>query len=138
MKHFKPEEFQGFYHDLSVVLCEKIDLTRERWGKPIHVSKAPGAVGRHLGIYDTSQHNIDRWHEVRALDVMPEGLESAYEVGQFFELAKEIGFTGIGFYPNWKPLPGFHLDVRPGKLATWGRIDGKHYVSIIEAFESIA
>jgi hypothetical protein len=21
-------------------------------------------------------------------------------------------FMGLGFYPNWKPLPGFHADVR--------------------------
>lgn len=137
MKHFKSKEFHGFYKQLSPELKEKLDLQRDAWGAKIYISKAPGAVGRRLGVMDLSRHNIDKWGEVQAVDVMPEGLECAYDVGRFIEIAKKAGFGGIGFYPHWRPWAGFHLDVRPGPVKTWGRV-GFEYVGIQTAIDAIA
>jgi uncharacterized protein YcbK (DUF882 family) len=73
------------------------------------------------------------WGEVRAVDVMFTGvtLEKVYQI------AKEVGFTGIGAYPDWKPSQGMHLDVRQAPLALWSGIleGGKQvYKSITTAF----
>lgn len=136
MQHFKPEEFQGYFDKLSPDLKVKLDNLREVWNKKIYISVAPGAVGRHLGPTNASRHNVDRWKEVQAVDVMPDGLENVSDAFMFYDMARKVGFTGIGFYPQWKPLPGFHLDVREAKFASWGRLGGV-YVGIQSAFDSV-
>ena len=73
-----------------------------------------------------SQHNVDRWGEVRAVDIMPEGIHTREDARRFRQLAEDCGFTGIGFYPHWAPRPGFHVDVRVNVnehyVASWGRL----------------
>jgi hypothetical protein len=135
MKYFKPEEFQGYFDRLHPDLKIKLDELRERIGSPIAISPAPGAVGRTTG---NSYHNYVKHGSVMAVDVFPDA--NVYLPG-FLEEAKEIGFTGIGYYPHWQPRPGFHVDVRPGdRVATWGGVrneEGKQiYVSIEEAFRT--
>ena len=34
-------------------------------------------------------------------------------------------FGGVGIYPEWKPVPGFHVDVRPG-FQVWKNVEGKY------------
>jgi hypothetical protein len=34
-------------------------------------------------------------------------------------------FGGVGFYPDWKPVPGFHVDVRPG-FQIWAKRKGEY------------
>jgi len=125
MKHFDPWEFHGWFEQMNKSLLTGLDALRERWGKPIHTSRDPGAAGRSKGEVDTSQHNFDRYGQVNAIDVKPEGIETPEDAQQFYDLAVECGFTGIGFYPFWNE-PGFHLDVRCNEneryVASWGRI----------------
>jgi hypothetical protein len=135
MKNFAEHEFQGYFDDISVTLVVMLDVLRNLWGKRIHVSRASGAVGREDD--SNSQHNLNKWGEVRAIDILPEGIDTREEAEEFYGLCKEMGFTGIGFYPEWSK-PGFHLDVRPGKYAEWGAYydNGKQkYFSITEAFD---
>jgi len=124
-------------------------LLTEGLAHGVEVSPASGAVGRRLGPDASSQHNVDRWGEVRAIDVLPrwgaqdhrqatETLHKAMEVGV------ECGFTGVGVYPHWRPRPGLHVDVRqdrqPGDPATWGAVlkDGRQfYVGVDEALASV-
>jgi len=126
MKYFKPEEFNGWYDLLAPALKSNLDDLRAKWGQPIVISPVEGAVGRHDGKGGTSQHNVDRWGEVRAVDVMPHGIETANDARRFRQLAEDCGFTGIGFYPDWNPRPGFHVDIRINEneryVAQWGGI----------------
>jgi len=137
LTYFRPGEFfragVDWWPLMSAELLTRLDTFRARLGAPVEISPAEGAVGRRLGRADSSQHNIDRWGEVRAIDVMPVGvpLERAYQV------AREVGFTGIGLYPDWSPRPGLHLDVREDRTASapalWAGInDGgtQRYVAI--------
>lgn len=146
--YFKPHEFRRgeaeWFCMMSPRLLVLLDLLRFRWGRPIHLSAAAGAIGRHAGPEHDSQHNVDLWHEVRALDVIPEGLTERDHLNRFYRLAAECGFTGIGFYPQWHQ-PGFHLDARedrlPGYPATWGALDGAGgnvYVSFTDALDVFA
>ncbi len=34
-------------------------------------------------------------------------------------------FGGVGFYPEWKPVPGFHVDIRPG-FQLWAKRKGEY------------
>jgi hypothetical protein len=121
MKHFTPTEFQGWFYKLSPVLKAKLDALREELGAPVHLSKAEGSIGRRLGLDSLTQHNFDRWGEVRAVDgYLPEGVTYL----EFYNVAKEVGFTGIGLYDGWSGGRGFHVDVREdrdeGSPAIWG------------------
>lgn len=146
--YFKPEEFtrggEAWFPDMSPRLLVLLDLLRFRWGKPIRVSKDSGAVGRFLGD-NMSQHNITKWGEVRAVDILPDGVTNHDSAYAFFMLAIECGFTGIGLYLDWASGVGFHLDVRtdkqPGYPSTWGRVQGaagSRYVSLNDALEDMA
>lgn len=144
LRYFHPDEFGEWLPFMSVRLLVMLDVLRHMWGQPIRVSPAKGALGRRLG-ERASQHNVDRWKEVRAIDVMPQGIDSEDQAHVFYMLALDIGFTGVGFYPDWRPSPGFHLDVRedrkPGDAATWGGVAtpaGQHYVSVNDAMERMA
>jgi len=38
-----------------------------------------------------------------------------------------VGFTGIGFYPEWRPVPGLHVDLRPMNLTQrWTLRNGEY------------
>lgn len=123
MKHFAPTEFQGWFYKLSPVLKDKLDALREELGVPVHLSKAEGSIGRRLGPDSLTQHNFDRWGEVRAVDgYVPEGVN----INDFYDACVSVGFTGIGLYKGWAHKYGFHVDVRedrkPKMPATWGGI----------------
>ena len=116
-------------------------------GQPIHISPVGAvAVGRHLGPENTSQHNVDRWGEVRACDIMPEGIHTATDARRFHQMAIDSGFSGIGFYPDWRPRPGFHVDCRVNEnesyVAQWGGLRNakgeQFYVGIETALGDLA
>ena len=125
LRYFKASEFGVFYPLMSKDLLLKLDEFRHRWGAPVVVSPAAGGIGRHGG--GDSQHNVDKWGEVRAVDVFPKGMDSAADMQRAYLIAREIGFTGIGLYTDTKPSNMMHLDVRAGThVATWSRVAGKY------------
>ena len=148
LNYFSAKEFQrqavaggevvDWANSMDRRLLVLLDALRSVWAKPIVISAAPGAIGRYEG---TSRHSIEAWGgTVMAVDVMPEGIASRAEAEKFYYQAKQLGFGGIGFYPNWNPQPGFHLDTRqcePYKPQCWGSIDGKKYISLHETFNSM-
>lgn len=106
---------------MNPTLLLALDEYRSLLGHRVVISPAPGALGRHLGD-SNSQHNVDKWGTVNAADIMPDcDLEFAYIIAQ-----QTKKFSGIGIYPDWKPKPGLHLDVRPTRTvnnpATWGAV----------------
>ena len=137
MRRFTESEFREWEGRISPKLLEKLDRFALVWKKPVIISSAKGAIGRHCGANDTSQHNFDKWDEVRAIDIFPQGLtrENSREA---LSIAKSVGFTGIGFYSDTKPSMMMHVDVRTsrveGEPALWGRENGK-YVSIFEVIK---
>lgn len=142
LRYFMSREFQGHWERINVDLLVGLDEFRHQWGAPVRVSPAPGAIARFDGAGGTSQHNVDRWGETRAVDVMPYGITSRIDFLRAVDIARGVGFTGIGVYPDWKPLPGLHLDWRDdrtaGDPAMWGAYrpaDGgpQRYVSVAAA-----
>ena len=136
LKHFSPREFGVWYPLMSADLLKKLDAFRERWGYPVEVSSAQGAIGREDD--SQSQHNVSKWGEVRAIDVFPRVAGGGYmltasERQRAFTIAKEVGFTGIGLYTDTQPGNLLHLDVRvdkqEGSPAKWSRVNG-HFGSV--------
>jgi hypothetical protein len=135
MKYFRPSEFREWWELMSIDLLEVLDDFRDIWGAPVMISPHADALGRHGGGDDLSQHNVDKWGEVRAADVFPMGLGDDGFI-RAYDAAKQAGASGIGFYPGAAPGPMMHLDARmdrtPDNPATWSRIKGK-YLSLSHA-----
>ena len=142
--HFKPAEFNRDGTNWHPKTCPRLlvlmDLLRHNVNAPVIISPHPRAVGRTEGGNRNSQHRYDRWGQVRGVDFYIPGVRPDTVIS----LMKQLGFTGIGFYPagflNNQPQPRYHGDTRrdrvPGEPAEWGYVDGKQ-VSIKAALESL-
>lgn len=148
VRFFEPWEFERngvqWWHQMSPRLLILLDVFRFQWGAPVRVSGHELAVGRKLGPDALTQHNVDRYGEVRAVDVQPQGMLDRDDAQRAIMLAEAIGFTGIGLYPHWAGGAGLHLDIRherdPGYPNTWGgvrRAAGQMFVSLQDALEAM-
>ena len=144
-QHFNQEEFREWSDDMSARLITMLDVLRFRLGRPIAISASSYALGRNLGRGKMSEHNIDHWGEVLAVDCFISGVCNRAQAEAVVYEATSIGFTGIGVYSDTHNNRGeeqvmFHLGVRPtemmGSPATWGRVD-HDYTSLIAAIQSI-
>ena len=144
-QYFSQEEFREWAEDMSPRLVTMLDVLRFRLGRPIATSASEYALGRNLGVGKMSEHNIDEWGEVLAVDCFIGGVYNRAQAEAVVYEAEGIGFTGIGVYSDTRNNQGqeqvmFHLGVRPNELmgspATWGRISGK-YTSLIAAVQSL-
>jgi len=144
-QHFTQEEFREWSDDMSPRLVTMLDVLRFRLGRPIAISASEYALGRELGRNELSEHNIDHWGEVLAVDCFIGGVYNRAQAEAVVYEAEGIGFTGIGVYSDTQNNYGeeqvmFHLGVRPnedmGAPATWGRVKGA-YTTLIAAIQSI-
>lgn len=144
-QHFEAEEFRSWSDDMSPRLITMMDVLRFMSGHPIEVSAHDMALGRELGRDAESEHNVDHWGEVLAMDGFVTGVYYREQAEGIVDLSRKIGFTGIGVYTDTRnnrgePQVMFHWGVRPtrnmGDPATWGRVAGK-YTSLIAAIQSL-
>ena len=144
-QHFTQEEFREWSDDMSARLVTMLDVLRFRLGSAIAVSASEYALGREIGRNELSEHNIDHWGEVLAVDCFIGGVYNRAQVEAVVYEATGIGFTGIGVYSDTTNNQGeeqvmFHLGVRPtemmGSPATWGRVDGE-YTTLMAAIQSL-
>ncbi|MBN4053998.1 hypothetical protein JYT97_03840 [Haliea sp. AH-315-K21] len=137
--YFAAGEFGPWFDLMSPVLLTKLDMFRDLWGSPVIVSGAVGGVGRNDGPFGASQHNVDRWGEVRGIDVFPQVpdgnggykyMTSIVDRERALRIAREVGFTGIGIYTDTSPGNMLHLDVREDRTeyvpALWSRVGGEY------------
>lgn len=127
---FVEEEFRGYANQLNPVLLQKLDEFAHNWGGSVIVSPAAGAIIRDD---PTSQHHRFLGN---AIDVMLPDMVTKADANRAINVAKNVGFTGIGIYPDWLPYAGMHLDVREGSRATWGGVDvdgSQEYIAINKA-----
>jgi len=119
LHYFKRSEFRGYFDLMDKRLLVLLDTLRHISGTPISVSAHPRAIGRQDG---NSWHNYRKHGHIYAIDVMP------YDKPKYvLSIAMDLGFTGIGYYPDWNPRAGLHLDTRtnedPEYPALWGGIN---------------
>ena len=144
-QHFSQEEFREWSDDMSPRLVTMLDVLRFKLGSPIEISASEYALGRELGRGKMSEHNIDEWGEVLAVDCFIGGVYNRAQAEVVVYEAEGIGFTGIGVYSDTHNNQGddqvmFHLGVRPNELmgspATWGRVKGE-YTTLNAAIQSL-
>lgn len=118
-RHFKLIEFACPLTQqivVNIALVEYLDELRFKMQRAMWITSGYRS-SRHneaVGGAKNSQHLLGN-----AADTPIQGPADGLKM---IELAKGIGFTGIGLYPS----KGFaHLDVRPGPGASWGEIDGR-------------
>lgn len=137
MKHFTASEFGLWWPLMNAELLTKLDAFRERWSAPVRISPAEGGIGRHNGSDDESQHNVDAWGEVRAVDVFPmietrpgeyRYMSTREDRQRAYDTARNVGFTGIGLYTDTQPGDMLHVDTRKagGRVALWSRVAGNY------------
>ena len=73
-QHFDAEEFREWSDDMSARLVTMLDVLRFKLGSPIEISASEYALGRNLGVGKMSEHNIDEWGEVLAVDCFVSGV----------------------------------------------------------------
>lgn len=124
---FKDSEFHGYEDQLAPGLRDKLNRFRLMWGAPVLVSGDPESVGRERGD-SLSQHNVEKWGETRAIDVFPQGLKTQADALRAIAIAEDVGFTGIGLYPDKNSGVMLHLDVRPQNyVSKWAFIGGAQF-----------
>ena len=110
LRHFGDNEFGDDLERMDPLQLLYIDEFRNRWGASCSVKD----LGRTTG---NGFHNYVKHGAVKATDLRPEGMNSSIDLRRAFDIAVDIGFTGIGLYPEWASGPGIHLDIgeRPGR-----------------------
>lgn len=153
LTYFKDHEFiRGGIQWRPMIATDLLvmtDVLRHMRGQPIWISPHDRAIGRRDG-ESKSSHNIEYHGLVLAMDIFADGVETQRDAIDFFRLARDIGFTEFGFYPDWtdgngNKRFGFHIgrrrSRRPGSPATWGFLrDGGALVqvSLENAFDAVA
>ena len=147
LQYFVPAEFVVAGHDWWDAMHPDVLLALDRYRaalrSEVRINKVKGALGRHAGLMSKSQHNVDRWGHVMAVDCHAPRVSLFEQYRVAFELDM---FHGIGIYPDWLPYPGVHVDVRHGynskNPAQWGALrqsDGKQvYVGLRGCLEYMA
>ena len=109
IKHFKPEDFSapedlksGYLMNHFLVMS--LDEVRSIIGHPI-IIHGNGAYA-FKGHSDNSFHYLGEATDFHVVDW------SLSPRGQMRVILDIGSFGGVGFYPDWKPVPGFHVDVR--------------------------
>jgi hypothetical protein len=146
LQYFKPSEFirravKGgtlidWSNDMERRLLVMLDTLRSLRGQRIVISNGDGVLGRYTG---KSYHCLPYWGQVMASDVVAGGVFTRNDAEKFYYQAKQLGFGGIGLYPQWNQGIGWHLDTgscEPYKPKQWGYVDGQ-FVSIQAAFEHL-
>jgi hypothetical protein len=138
------ENWYDLYDNRWIIL---MDAFRLKTG-PCTLSPNERALGRRDGVNNRTgfdAHNIDKHGIVMGGDIFPHWQVSHSEYVSALmavSYAKEVGFTGIGLYPEWilhgERRYGLHLDTRrthqPGEPAEWGYVDGE-FVHIKQALK---
>lgn len=117
-----------WYPKMNPKLINALEEMAGRIPYKVMISPHSGALGRKNGSTTSQHHYCGDGDLVNAADIMflknGEGL-TRQELTQLFKDVKAMNlFSGIGVYPDWQPVSGMHLDIRPNrtafKPALWG------------------
>jgi hypothetical protein len=143
VKNFQESEFRYRPEYASVVLVKKLDKLRSRI---TDVFRGDVAIIIHVCAGKAGDHANGSYHypEEHNGVAMAADLHFSYPIDEHnpvLELAciQEVGFGGIGYYPEWRPVPGWHLDVRKNVEwpVYWTRKRGKYHYGLLELSDTI-
>ena len=116
---FAPSEFRFDPSKVAPELVYALDEIRARADLPIYVHHAWALDGHAEGSYHYTGQAVDFRFEP--------GLST---IEEFLNIVQQPEIGGIGFYPDWKPRLGWHVDLRSSRLF-WTRIEGSYYYDLL-------
>ena len=121
IQYFKHSEWREDPKKASPILVYAVDNARNICGVPIIIHVC----------WDDSGHSEKSYHYTgQAADLhFGPGLTPLQE---FAALSAQPEIGAIGYYPEWSPRPGWHVDVRnwsDGRLY-WVQVNGVYYYGI--------
>ena len=130
VKYFKEQEFpeEDNLNLVEPALIYTLDKFREFLGSKIHPSPEPGALVRSWGSTKSRHYAIGRKSD--AVDVFPScDVRKAFIAAMSF---RRWGGVGVYFDTHYDgfPKPMLHLDLRPGAVQVWYRINNKYYLPL--------
>lgn len=132
VKYFRKEEFSEdptIYADVNLI--KRLDLLRGFLNTPIFPSPAPGALARFDGRGSSRHYAKYRLSDAIDIFVKEDPFKTFSSIlfsGYFYRVGVYFDTTFQG-----KPLPMFHLDLKPEKLL-WMRVDGNYTYSTSPTF----
>lgn len=120
IRFFRPEEWRNDPAKASPELVWALDHVREMAGIPINIHVCYAASGH-------SEHSLHLTG--KAVDFhFGKGRTHAEE---FTLLRNCPEFGGVGFYPEWLPRPGWHVDIRMTPVF-WVCLHGHYHYGLDE------
>ncbi len=113
-KHASPE-----IKKIKKQLFIKLQKVRTQIGRPIKINRITEGRSK----YPTHRNGL-------AIDWRVGG-KGRVNYNKVLQACLDAGFKGIGFYPHWRPSPGFHCDIIPGGARVWKRLKNGKYVGLI-------
>lgn len=103
----------------------RMDQMRAAAGVPVHI---------HM-VFDDSGHSQRSRHYVTEDRPFADACDFHFGPGltplEEFSVVMLMGWGGVGYYPFWRPRPGWHVDLRPikanGQRTLWWRDDKGEY-----------
>lgn len=106
IRHFSPVEWGSSPWKVSPELVKRMDAVRDASGIPIHIHVA----------YDPTGHSPDSRHHITHDRPLADAVDFHFAEGmtplEEFALLARFHFGGLGWYPDWSPRPGWHVDLR--------------------------
>ncbi|MEW5736440.1 MAG: hypothetical protein AB1921_16465 [Thermodesulfobacteriota bacterium] len=118
IEHFTPGEWGKDPARAAFPLVSAVDRLRDEAGVPVIIHVC----------WDDSGHAAKSFHyKGEAADLhFGRGKNGPLSVMEQFALICALPFGGIGFYPEWAPCPGWHVDIRPGNRVMWVRKENRY------------
>ena len=98
-------------------------------------------------VYDINllKHKPDSFHYAvnGHLSIAIDGAFEGLSPMEAFAVISKFRFTGVGYYPDWEPMPGWHIDKRPWLVVAYWlahKVEGKqvydnNFLHFIEAIK---
>lgn len=118
IQHFKRGEWGTDPDMVDPRLVLYADKLRERAGVAVHIHCA----------YDPSGHSERSRHKVTKERPLTDAFDFHFAFGlthrREYDLITADPIVGaVGFYPFWRPRPGWHVDLRPRPRVYWYRTE---------------
>lgn len=125
LRYFKKEEWGKDPDKVTWKLVVAIDALRSKLGVPIHIHCA----------WDQKGHAANSQHYLgNAVDLH---INEKFTPLEEYRMILTLGCVGgVGWYPDWKPRPGWHIDIRDTPTR-WYQKNGRYIYGELSLMQAL-